>query len=405
MSPYPPRIEQEMKAFYRSLREQDRRHYAAVEAHKLGHGGTEYIAQLFGIDPKTIRKGRGELDLLPDHPSARVRRPGAGRKRRLEKEPEIHTAFQAVIHDYTAGSPTDEKVIWTNLTREEIADRLDERGIAISANIVDQLLEKYGYHELEALRMQCLDQHPDRNAQFEVINQFKQLYLESPNPILSMDLKARELIGNFFRAGTLLTRQTIRVNDHDFPEFATGVVLPHGLYDLKLNRGYVHLGTSHDTSEFACDCLADWWEQFGRQLYPNATSLLLLCDGGGSNPADNDNGAAHLFRADLQRLVNVLGIEVRMAHYPPYTSKWNPIEHRLFPHLTRVCKGVIFQSVDVVASLMKKAHTKTGLTVTVDIVDKAYQLGRKVTEAAKKAVRIVRDAVFPRWNYRILPTT
>jgi Rhodopirellula transposase DDE domain len=405
MTPYPPHIEQSMKAFYRSLREHDRRRYAAIEADKLGHGGTEYIARLFGIDPKTIRKGRGELDDLPDGPSQRVRRVGGGRKRLLQKCPEIDVAFQTVLHDCTAGSPTDAEVIWTNLTRQEIVDRWDDRHVTVSTNIVNQLLDRHGYHERKALREQCLDQHPDRNAQFEVINQFKEMYFDSPNPILSMDLKSRELIGNFFRSGTLLTRQTIRVNDHDFPEFATGVVLPHGLYDLKLNGGYVHLGTSHDTSEFACDCVADWWQRFGRQLYPGATLLLLLCDGGGSNPADNDNGQAHLFRADLQRLVNELGIEVRLAHYPPYTSKWNPIEHRLFPHLTRACQGVIFQSLDVVASLMKKARTKTGLTVNVDIVEQVYRTGRKITEAVKNAVRVVRDAIFPRWNYRILPAT
>ncbi len=233
----------------------------------------------------------------------------------------------------------------------------------------------------------------------------KQIYLDSPNPILSMDSKSRESIGNFFRNGTLFTRQTIHVFDQDFPEYATGVVLPHGLYDVKKNQGYVHLGTSHDTSEFACDCLEDWWVRIGRLLYPEARSLLLLCDGGGSNPADNDNGEAHLFKADLQALVNRLGIEVRLAHYPPYTSKWNPIEHRLFPHLSRVCRGVIFESVNVVASLMKKARTKTGLTVTVDIVEKIYRTGRKITQAVQNAVHIIRDTVFPRWNYRILPAT
>lgn len=218
-----------------------------------------------------------------------------------------------------------------------------------------------------------------------------------------MDLKSRERLGDFFRSGTLWTRQTIRVFDHDFAEFAQGAVLPHGLYDLKLNRGYIHLGTSHDTSEFACDCLKDWWERFGRAAYPEARSIVLLCDGSGSNPADNDNGQAHLFQADVQRLVDALGIGIRLAHYPPYASKYNPIEHRLFPHLSRVCRGVILQSVDLVAELMRKAGTRTGLSVQVDILDKVYRLGRKVSQAAKQAVNLVRDAVLPRWNYRILP--
>ena len=180
-------------------------------------------------------------------------------------------------------------------------------------------------------------------------------------------------------------------------------MLPHGIYDLKKNCGYIHLGTSHDTGEFACDNLKDWWERFGRVAYPEAKSLMLLCDGGGSNPADTERGQAHLFRTDLQGLANALRMEIRMTHYPPYASKYNPIEHRLFPHLTRVCRGVIFHDVGVVAELMRKAKTRTGLSVVVDIVDKFYEIGRKVGKAAKDAVNLVRDSILPRWNYRILP--
>ena len=153
----------------------------------------------------------------------------------------------------------------------------------------------------------------------------------------------------------------------------------------------------------ACDCRKDWWERFGRVAYPDAKSLWLLCDGGGSNPADTDRGPAHLFRTDVQRLFNALGIAIRVAHDPPYASKSNPIEHRLFPHLTRVCRGVIFQSVELVANLMRTARTRTGLSVVVDIVDQVYELGRKVSQATQDAVKVVRDAVLPRWNYRILP--
>jgi hypothetical protein len=405
MTPYPADIEHAMKAFFDSLRENDRRRYAAIEAVKLGHGGTGYIAQLLGVDPKTIREGRHELESLPASPQPRVRKPGGGRKRRIQCDPTIKDDFQAVLHDHTAGSPTDEALIWTDLTACAIAERLDQRGHAVSVHIVDQLLDLFDFHQRKALRMQRMGDHSDRDAQFEVIARLKRQSLDAGVPVLSMDLKSRELIGNFFRAGTLHTRQTVHTFDHDFAAFATGVVLPHGLYDLKLNRGYVHLGTSHDTSEFACDSLQDWWERFGRALYPGAKSLLLLCDGGGSNPADTQRSEAHLFKADLQRLVNRLEVEVRVAHYPPYASKYNPIEHRLFPHLTRVCRGVIFQSVELVASLMRKASTRTGLSVVVDIVAKVYQTGRKVAKAIQEGVRIVRDEVLPRWNYRILPNT
>jgi hypothetical protein len=403
MSPYPRDVEQTMRAFSQSLRENDRRRYAAVEAAKLGHGAIEYISKVLGIDPKTIRQGQRDLENLPEGSTARVRETGGGRKRRLDQDPKIDEDFHKVLVDHTAGSPTQESLIWTNLTRTEIVDLMQECGSYVSVHIVDQLLDRYDYHERKALRMEPLSRHPDRNSQFETIARLKHEFLDSADPILSMDLKARELLGNFFRSGSLFTRQTIRVFDHDFAEFAQGVVLPHGLYDLKQNRGYIHLGTSHDTSEFACDCLRDWWERFGRAAYPGAQSLLLLCDGGGSNPADTERGQAHLFRTDVQRLVNDLGLEIRVAHYPPYASKYNPIEHRLFPHLTRVCRGMILHSVALVAELMRKAKTRTGLSVVVDLLDKVYETGRQVSQAIKDTVNLVRDTVLPRWNYRILP--
>src|SRR3954454_7454657 len=392
-----------MRAFSHSLRHKDRRRYAAVEAAKLGHGGVEYIAQVLGLDPKTIRHGRRDLEDLPERPTPRVRKTGGGRRRRLDHDPKIDDDFHKVLVEHTAGSPTEESLIWTDLTKTEIVDLMQDCGRYISVNIVDQLLDRHGFHERKALRMKPMSRHPDRDAQFETIARLRRESLASADPILSMDLKARESLGDFFRGGTLWTRETIRVFDHDCVEFAQGVVLPHGIYDLKLNRGYIHLGTSHETSEFACDCLEDWWERFGRAAYPAARSILLLCDGGGSNPADNDNGQAHLFRADMQRLVNALGLEIRVAHYPPYASKYNPIEHRLFPHLTRVCRGVIFHNVAVVAELMRKASTRTGLSVVVEILDKVYETGRKVSQATKDAVNLVRDTILPRWNYRILP--
>ncbi|MBV8217481.1 MAG: ISAzo13 family transposase [Solirubrobacterales bacterium] len=405
MDPYPPEIERDMRAFYQSLHENDRRRYAAIEAEKLGHGGIEYVARLLDIDPKTIRRGRRELRDISDGPSSRIREPGGGRKRRIDTDPKLKEDFQAVLAEHTAGSPVQEEIIWTDLTPVEIAEHLHERGSDVSVHIVGQLLDQAGFHDRKPLRMCRMADCPDRNAQFEVIAGLKQTYLASADPILSMDLKARELIGNFCRAGSFYSKRTVKTFDHSYEQFADGVALPHGLYDLKLNRGYVHVGTSHDTSEFACDSLLDWWNRFGRVQYPEAKSLLLLCDGGGSNPADTARAEQHLFRWDMQRLADALGFEVRLAHYPPYTSKYNPIEHRLFPHLSRVCRGVVFTSLDRVVGLMRKASTRTGLSVVVDVLDKLYETGRKLTDAAKEAIHVIRDAILPRWNYRILPSS
>lgn len=186
--------------------------------------------------------------------------------------------------------------------------------------------------------------------------------------------------------------------DQDFPSLATGVAIPHGLYDLNDNIGFIQIGTSHDTSEFACDSIRSWWNNYGKNRYQLATSILLLCDGGGSN-----SSRYYVFKEALQALVNEIGIEIRIAHYPPYTSKYNPIEHRLFPHLSRACKGVIFDSVNTVAEFMAKANTHTGLQVFTTIIAQAYQTGKKVAEGFKETMEIFFDDFLPQWNYTAKP--
>lgn len=201
-----------------------------------------------------------------------------------------------------------------------------------------------------------------------------------------------------YREGYTYNTEAIQVYDHDWPTLAAGVAVPHGLYDLTQNIGYVQIGTSRDTSEFACDSIYYWWTQHGRKAYSEATSILLLCDGGGSN-----GSRFYLFKQDLQQLANDLGIEIRIDHYPPYTSKYNPIEHRLFPHLSRVCRGVIFDSVECVQDLMAKASTLTGLKVFTTIIDAVYETGRKATDAFKQQMPIIFDDDLPNWNYVARP--
>lgn len=237
-----------------------------------------------------------------------------------------------------------------------------------------------------------------RDEQFLNIAGLKEDYQASCNPIISMDTKKKEYLGNFYRDGRLYTTEELRTFDHDFNSFAEGIVIPHGIYDLKLNKGYIHLGTSHDTSAFACDNLRGWWTEHGRYDYPDATSILLLCDGGGSN-----SSLQYVFKEALQHLADDIGVEIRVAHYPPYASKYNPIEHRLFPHVTRACQGVIFKSTELVQELIAKTTTSKGLKVIVNIVEKVYKTGQKVTDAFKQNVPIVFDEFLPQWNYRAIP--
>jgi hypothetical protein len=249
-----------------------------------------------------------------------------------------------------------------------------------------------------ALKKKAAGGHVNRNAQFERIMALRQDYEATGNPIISVDTKKKELLGNLYREGRLYTRETLEVSDHDFPSLADGVVIPHGIYDVVRNEAMVNIGISRDTGEFACDSLGHWWITHGQFAYPNATSLLMLMDGGGSNSSRH-----YLFKQDLQALADKLGIPIRVAHYPPYTSKWNPIEHRLFPHVTRALEGVIFKSHELVKELIETTTTKNGLTVKATIFNKVYRVGRKVVDGFKKSMRILFDDHLGQWNYVAVP--
>jgi Rhodopirellula transposase DDE domain len=304
-----------------------------------------------------------------------------------------------VLQDHTAGDPMRAGVKWTNLSRRQIAERLSAKGTPVGRDVVSQLLRKHGYRRRKALKKKTMGRrHPDRDAQFENIARLKREYLATGLPVISVDTKKKELLGDFYREGTIDTQETIETNDHDFGSAGAGAVIPHGIYDLGRNRGFLHLNTSHDTSELACDSIAAWWDQQGRADYPEAGRLLVLCDGGGSNSATR-----YVFKEELQKLANRLGLEIRVAHYPPYCSKYNPIEHRLFPHVTRACRGVIFQTLETVRHYMAKAETATGLTVKVSILEKVYATGRKCAAGFKKSMKIMFDSVLPKWNYRAVP--
>lgn len=403
MQAYRPEIEQTMKKYYDTLSEKDRRRYAAVEALKLGLGGKRYIARILGCSEKTVHNGIEELAQLPDKPEydASIRKPGGGRKRYDEHYPNIDEQFLHVLKAYTAGDPMDEKVVWTDLTPDEILKLLErEHRVKVSKSVINKLLKKHNYRRRKAQKKKTMKTVAHRDEQFQNIKALVAEFKLRGEPIISFDSKKKEYLGNFYRAGHLYTREALHVFDHDFNTFAEGVILPHGIYDLQHNIGYIHIGTSKDTSQFACDCLRSWWLQYGRKIYPNATVLLALCDGGGSN------GARHyIFKEDLQALADELGIEIRIAHYPPYCSKYNPIEHRLFPHVTRACQGVLFTSVNLVKELIEKTKTSKGLKVFVEVIQTIYQTGRKVAQNFKQTMRIVFDDFLPAWNYRAIPTS
>ena len=292
-----------------------------------------------------------------------------------------------------------EDVAWTDLTPREIQEALAEKDLDISLDVIRGLLDHEGYSRCKITKYLDMGSHVDRDAQFLNIARLKTEYLASANPLISVDTKKRELLGTYYRDGRVYTREGLLAYDHDFPSYAEGVVVPYGVYDLKRNLGYVSLGTSRDSTEFACDGIAWWWAEYGKALYPSASSVCVLCDGGGSN-----SSTKYVFKEDLEKLSDRIGLEIRIAHYPPYCSKYNPIERRMFCHVTRACQGVLFDSVATVKRLIEKTRTATGLSVVVGVLDKVYQTGRKYTEGFKESMKIIFDEYLPKWNYRALPT-
>jgi hypothetical protein len=394
-----PDIEQLLRQYYQSLSEKDRRRFAALEAIKLGHGGIRSIAQVLACDPHTVKDGMRELKQLPDDPvGSRVRKPGGGRKKTEVKHTDLIQQVQDTIKDRIAGDPMRQDVVWTDLTPQEISTSLRERAVCAGPRIVRRLLDGLGVARRQMLKVLPGGDSPHRDAQFRHLAHLLQEFLEVGNPVLSIDTKKKECLGTLSRDGKVYCQQALKAFDHDFPRLARGVIIPHGIYDLARNQGWMHVGLSRDTTAFACESLRVFWHSDGRCLYPNASAILLLCDGGGSNSCHK-----HLFKEDLQDVVNDLAVPIRVAHYPAYCSKFNPIERRLFSHVTRACHGVLFDSLQTVLGLIKKTKTQQGLSVTVRVLDKLYEGGRTVSDTFKKHMPIVFDTVLPKWNYWAMP--
>lgn len=293
----------------------------------------------------------------------------------------------------------EEGVRWTNLTRSEIAAGMANEGFPVSVTVIDRLLDESGFRRRKPQKVKTMAEAENRDAQFKKIQRLKADYQSAAQPVLSMDTKSREILGTYARSGRVLSTAPLPAWDHDFPTRRLGVVIPHGLFDLARNEGFLHLGTSHDTSVFAADALWDWWKRYGCHRYPFATKLLLLCDGGGSN-----GWRRLLFKQEIQDVAAAAGLEIRVAHYPPHCSKYNPIDHRLFPHVTRVCQGMFLKSAEMVRDLMRKATTSTGLRVFATIVDRVYNLGVEVADDFINDMHMRVDRLLPDWNYVLLPS-
>ena len=395
----PPDIFTEMDLKYiDSLDERRKRQFLATKANSLGRYGVTLVSRATGKDRKTIYRGVHDLRTDDTVPAGRIRCEGGGRKSILEKHPEYMDVFHEIVDDEIAGLPQDEDVRWLKSSPSQIQDKFkDEYDIVISIYIVKQLISHDNYKHRKPLKNISMRECEDRDKQFKIIAGYKKQYLDTGRPVLSVDTKKKEQTGNFRRDdGRVYSKEQIETFDHDFGSFGGVPIIPYGIYDVGKNTGYLTLGTSHDTSDFACDCFAGHWEQILRHIYPSAHELLYLCDGGGSN-----SSRGWLFKWELIQLAKKLKVNIRVAHYPPYCSKWNPIEHRLFSQITRVWKGAIFNTVELARDLAAGCRTKTGLVVFTSINRKVYETNKErvsnYEEECKK--HIIHDAVLPKLNY------
>jgi hypothetical protein len=402
--------EQEMRTYFRSLPEDHRRRYAAVEAQKIGFGGVAYISEVLAISRQTIYTGIRELEDMckddPDHPQRpsggkdRIRRRGGGRRKEVERQAGLEGTAESILEAHSAGSPTDENVRWTDLKPLQLAQELVSRGFEIGRNTAAKLLDRAGYRR-RSLRKELITGHVDpheRDQQFRHIDELRRRAHAQGIPVLCVDTKKKETLGKLYRPGQCYSTDIQRVYDHDFRHLASATLVPHGVYDYFENVGFMTLGTSRETSAFVCDAIALAWEQAHRHRYPQAPEILLTFDAGGANSVRSLR-----FKEDLVGLSTRLGLPLRIAHYPPYTSKWHPIEHRLFSQVERALHGIILDSPETALQAVQRTSTTTGLRVTARILDRAYTLGRKCSDTFNhiKDKFIRHDDVRGEWNYLV----
>jgi transposase len=381
------------------LSERGRRRWAAAEARSLGWGGITAVAQATGLSDRTIRNGIKELDSPDSATSARQRKPGAGRRRREEEQPKLKNALESLIEPVTRGDPMS-PLRWTCKSTRTLAKELARQGFNVGSTKVRQLLRAQGYSLQSNRKSVEGQQHPDRDAQFQHIAKRIRVLQRTGQPAISVDTKKKEPLGRLKNKGKAYRRKgdPIQVKCHDFPDKELGKAVPYGVYDLEYNEAGVSIGISHDTAEFAVASIKRWWLRMGKKRYSPAKRLLITADSGGSN-----SPRTRLWRWELQRLANATGLVIELCHYPPGTSKWNKIEHRLFCHITRNWQGIPLEDLTVVVNLIGSTRTEKGLEVHAWLDRREYQKSLKISDDQLSEVRIKRSKFHGDWNYEILP--
>jgi len=381
--------------------------WAAAEALALGRGGITLVAKATGVSRKRIGVGIRELREQAARPPeqrsfpARIRRPGGGRKAKRDTDPTLLDDLEALVEPLTRGDPMS-PLRWTCKSLARLAATLREQGHAVSHEIVRQLLLGLDYRLQATSKTREGADHPDRNTQFEHINREAQRFQAAEQPVISVDTKKKELVGDFANGGREWqpNGEPERVRLHDFPDKKLGKVSPYGVYDLAANVGWVSVGTDHDTAAFAVQSIRTWWERMGRERYPTATRLLITADSGGSN-----GSRTKLWKTELQQFADASGLAISVCHFPPGTSKWNKIEHQMFCHITQNWRGRPLVSHETVVELIGHTTTHQGLQIRAELDTNRYPTGIKVSDAALAAVRLEPAEFHGEWNYTIRPRT
>jgi hypothetical protein len=396
-------IESKYRSLAAVLDERARRHWAATEARAYGWGGVSAVSDATGMSPNTIRKGLAELAAREGDAdsvvSSRLRKPGAGRKRLTEIDPQLSVELDLLVDPLTRGDP-ESPLRWTCKSTSHLAQELSQHGHPISARAVAQLLNQAGYSLQGNRKTLEGTAHPDRNAQFEHINLKVKRFQRRGQPVISVDTKKKELVGPYKNNGREWQRkgEPERVDIHDFPDPELGKVIPYGVFDMSRNEGWVSVGIDHDTAQFAVQAIGRWWHKMGGKRYPHASALLITADGGGSN-----GSRCRLWKVALQALAARLGLPIHVCHFPPGTSKWNKIEHRMFSHITQNWRGRPLVSHEVIVNLIANTTTQEGLTIRAELDRGKYPTGIKITDAELAQLNLKLDNFHGDWNYKVLP--
>jgi hypothetical protein len=383
------------------LDERQRRLFAAAEARAAGHGGIAAVSRVTGVAASTIGRGLKDIAAPDSLASGRVRRPGGGRKSLIESDPRLLNDLNALVEPDARGDPMS-PLRWTCKSLRRLADELRKLGHAISHTVVGELLKKQKFSLQANSKTREGSDNPDRDAQFRFINDAVTRAMANNQPVISVDTKKKELVGDFKNAGREWRKQgdPEEVRVHDFLIKELGRAVPYGIYDLAANAGWVNVGIDNDTATFAVQTIRRWWQEVGRVRYPIATRLLITADGGGSN-----GSRVRLWKLELQRLADELGISIEVHHLPPGTSKWNKIEHRLFSFITQNWRAKPLISYRVIVDLIGATTTKTGLKVLCELDENTYPKGVVVSDAEIAALNITRAEFHGEWNYTIAPSS